>query len=192
MGVYLKTLLAVVIVTFADWLLHRMAWWHMPEGPLEIFYGVFGVVYAIIVGFAMYEGSQQAQFLKPTVITLVYGLGFGMLLVLLLVPALLAILNDLSRPMTAMRRAARAPDRVVQGALACTGLAMLIWFGLTMVWPAVYGAPIGAMSGLYAAEDGIAILQMGLGAFLAGAAVILVLSVTVSGLVYSRLKGSTT
>ncbi|MBO9445662.1 efflux RND transporter permease subunit [Ruegeria sp. R14_0] len=140
----------------------------------------------------LYEGSQQAQFLKPTVITLVYGLGFGMLLVLLLVPALLAILNDLSRPMTAMRRAARAPDRVVQGALACTGLAMLIWFGLTMVWPAVYGAPIGAVSGLYAAEDGIAILQMGLGAFLAGAAVILVLSVTVSGLVYSRLKGATT
>ena len=64
----------------------------------------------------LYEGSQQAQFLKPTVITLVYGLGFGMLLVLMLVPALLAILNDVSRPMTAMRRAIRAPDRVMQGA----------------------------------------------------------------------------
>ncbi|WP_170426966.1 efflux RND transporter permease subunit [Ruegeria arenilitoris] len=140
----------------------------------------------------LYEGSQQAQFLKPTVITLVYGLGFGMLLVLLLVPALLAILNDLSRPMTAMRRAARAPDRVVQGALACTGLAMFVWFALTMVWPAVYDAPIGALSGLYAAADGPAILQMGLGAFLAGAAVILVLSVTVSGLVYTRLRGSLT
>jgi multidrug efflux pump subunit AcrB len=36
----------------------------------------------------LYETSQQAQFLKPTVITLVYGLGFGMVLVLLVVPAL--------------------------------------------------------------------------------------------------------
>lgn len=35
----------------------------------------------------LYEGSSHAQFLRPTVITLVYGLGFGMLLVLLVVPA---------------------------------------------------------------------------------------------------------
>ncbi|MDP4990979.1 MAG: efflux RND transporter permease subunit, partial [Marivita lacus] len=36
----------------------------------------------------LYEQSSQAQFLKPTVITLVYGLGFGMFLVLLIVPSL--------------------------------------------------------------------------------------------------------
>ncbi|MCG7520244.1 efflux RND transporter permease subunit [Ruegeria sp. Ofav3-42] len=137
----------------------------------------------------LYEGSQQAQFLKPTVITLVYGLGFGMLLVLLLVPALLAILNDLSRPMTAMRRAARAPDRVVQGAVACTGFLLLLWFGLTMVWPAMNGAPVGVLSSLYGGEDGIAALQMGLGAFAAGAALILVLSVALSGVLFARLRG---
>ncbi|WP_170562596.1 efflux RND transporter permease subunit [Ruegeria atlantica] len=140
----------------------------------------------------LYEGSQQAQFLKPTVITLVYGLGFGMLLVLLLVPALLAILNDLTRPMTAMRRAARAPDRVVQGALACTGLALLLWFAVTMVWPAFTGAPLGVLSGLYAGESGMAILQMGLGAFVAGAALILFFSLAASGLVYARFKRSAT
>ena len=136
----------------------------------------------------LYEGSQQAQFLKPTVITLVYGLGFGMLLVLLLVPALLAILNDLARPMTAMRRALRAPDRMVQGALTGTGLALLLWFGVTMVWPAVFDAPIGVLSGLYPGEDGIAALQMGLGAFAVGAILILVLSIVLSGLLYARLK----
>lgn len=140
----------------------------------------------------LYEGSQQAQFLKPTVITLVYGLGFGMLLVLLLVPALLAILNDLTRPMTAMRRAARAPDRVVQGALACTGLALLLWFAVTMVWPAFTGAPLGVLSGLYAGESGMAILQMGLGAFVAGAALILFFSLAASGLLYARFKRSAT
>ncbi|WP_170762156.1 efflux RND transporter permease subunit [Ruegeria lacuscaerulensis] len=137
----------------------------------------------------LYEGSQQAQFLKPTVITLVYGLGFGMLLVLLLVPALLAILNDLSRPMTAMRRATRAPDRVVQAALAFTGLTLLLWFGLTMVWPAIFGSPIDGLSGLYPGEDGIAALQMGLGVFASGAVLILVLSIVLSGLLYIRLRG---
>lgn len=45
----------------------------------------------------LYESSQQAQFLKPTVITLAYGLGFGMLLVLLVVPALIAMQLDFSR-----------------------------------------------------------------------------------------------
>jgi multidrug efflux pump subunit AcrB len=137
----------------------------------------------------LYEGSQQAQFLKPSVITLVYGLGFGMLLVLLLVPALLAILNDLSRPMTAMRRALRAPDRVVQGAVTATGLALLFWFGVTMVWPALSGSPVGLLSGLYPGEGGVAALQMGLGAFLAGAVAILVLSIVLSGLLYVRLRG---
>ncbi|MBO9411608.1 MULTISPECIES: efflux RND transporter permease subunit [unclassified Ruegeria] len=136
----------------------------------------------------LYEGSQQAQFLKPTVITLVYGLAFGMILVLVLVPALLGILNDLSRPITAMRRAVRAPDRVVQGALAATGTALLVWFGITMVLPVVTGAPLGILSGLYGSADGLVALQMGLGAFVAGAVVILVLSIAASGLFFARLK----
>jgi Cu/Ag efflux pump CusA len=42
----------------------------------------------------LYEGSADAQFLKPTVITLVYGLGFGMVIVLLVVPAILAMQQD--------------------------------------------------------------------------------------------------
>ncbi|WP_170751891.1 efflux RND transporter permease subunit [Ruegeria lacuscaerulensis] len=136
----------------------------------------------------LYEGSQQAQFLKPTVITLVYGLAFGMILVLVLVPALLGILNDLSRPITAMRRAVRAPDRVVQGALAATGTALLVWFGITMVLPVITGAPLGILSGLYGSADGLVALQMGLGAFIAGAVVILVLSIAASGLFFARLK----
>ena len=136
----------------------------------------------------MYEGSQQAQFLKPTVITLVYGLGFGMVLVLLLVPALLAILNDVSRPMTAMRRAIRAPDRVVRAAAVGTGAAMLIWLGLTMIWPLLAGSPLGLLSSLYGGEKSMAVLQMGLGAFAVGAVVILVVSLILSGLFYVRFS----
>ncbi|WP_170332475.1 efflux RND transporter permease subunit [Ruegeria arenilitoris] len=137
----------------------------------------------------LYEGSQQAQFLKPTVITLVYGLGFGMLLVLLLVPALLAILQDMSRPMTAMRRAVRAPDHVVRGAVAMTGAILLAWFGVSMIWPAVTGAPLNMLSGFYPAEDGVAVLRMGLGVFLTGAVLILTISAIACGLLYARLSG---
>lgn len=136
----------------------------------------------------LYEGSQQAQFLKPTVITLVYGLGFGMVLVLLLVPALLAILNDISRPITAMRRAFRAPNKVVRTAAIGTGAAMILWLGATMIWPILSEGPIGLLAGLYGGEDGADLLRMGLGAFAAGAAVILAVSLLVSGLLYARFS----
>ena len=43
----------------------------------------------------LFETSRQAQFLMPTVITLVYGLGFGVFLVLVVTPALIAIQRDL-------------------------------------------------------------------------------------------------
>ena len=53
----------------------------------------------------LYETSQQAQFLKPTVITLCYGLGFGMFLVLLVVPAIIGIQMDAGRLSRSLRRA---------------------------------------------------------------------------------------
>ncbi|RVT82276.1 efflux RND transporter permease subunit [Rhodobacteraceae bacterium CCMM004] len=53
----------------------------------------------------LYETSSQAQFLKPTVITLVYGLGFGMVLVLLVVPALMAMQQDVGKQLRGLRRA---------------------------------------------------------------------------------------
>ncbi|SDX15766.1 Multidrug efflux pump subunit AcrB [Ruegeria halocynthiae] len=137
----------------------------------------------------MYESSQQAQFLKPTVITLVYGLGFGMVLILLLVPALLAILNDVSRPMTAMRRALRAPDRVVRAAVCVTGAVLAVWLGVSMIWPALTGAPVALLAGLYPGADGLGILQLGFGVFAAGAVLILLLGVVLSNLLYARLSG---
>ena len=68
---------------------------------------VFLTTATTIAGLAplLYETSKQAQFLKPTVITLVYGLGFGMVLVLLVVPVLLAIQADVGQQVRALRRA---------------------------------------------------------------------------------------
>ncbi|PVB60290.1 efflux RND transporter permease subunit [Labrenzia sp. 011] len=52
----------------------------------------------------LFETSRQAQFLLPTVITLAYGLGVGLLLVILLTPALLAVQSDFGQSMTSGRR----------------------------------------------------------------------------------------
>ncbi len=54
----------------------------------------------------LYEGSRQAEFLKPTVITLCYGLGVGLFLVLLVVPSLLVVQKDIGNFFTSLRRAA--------------------------------------------------------------------------------------
>jgi multidrug efflux pump subunit AcrB len=80
----------------------------------------------------LYETSQQAQFLKPTVITLVYGLGFGMILVLLVVPALVAVQADLGRRITAMRRALGGSNRAVRASVGLPALAVAGWFAATL------------------------------------------------------------
>ncbi|MGE4326358.1 MAG: efflux RND transporter permease subunit [Pseudodonghicola sp.] len=134
----------------------------------------------------LYESSQQAQFLKPTVITLVYGLGFGMVLVLLVVPALLAIQQDISRPLTALRRSIFSPNRAVKGAVAGTAAAMALWLAATMGWVLVEGALPGplarALPRLGAADPMLGALLV----FVVGALVILGLANLVAGLAYGR------
>ena len=72
----------------------------------------------------LYDRSNAALFLKPTVITLVFGLGFGLVIVLVVVPALLAMQQDFGRQMRALRRGLQAPGlRVVLG-VAALGIAV--------------------------------------------------------------------
>ncbi|MFL2790591.1 MAG: efflux RND transporter permease subunit [Paracoccaceae bacterium] len=52
----------------------------------------------------LFETSKDAQFLKPTIVTLVYGLGFGMLIVLFLVPAIVVVQRDCLSLVKAFRR----------------------------------------------------------------------------------------
>ncbi len=88
----------------------------------------------------LFEGSAQAQFLKPTVITLVYGLGFGMCLVLLVVPALMAMQSDVGQQMRALRRALNARAVGLRWGMRLAVLAMLGWFALTLGWLVATGA----------------------------------------------------
>ncbi len=131
----------------------------------------------------LYEQSQQAQFLKPTVITLVYGLGFGMVLVLLLVPALIAAQNDLVRPLTALRRGLRS--KAIRGAVGAALALVVAWLGATMLWPLATGALPAALRW---AVPGLTPMLAGLVLFPFGAAVLVLGVYLVSALRLPRRR----
>lgn len=127
----------------------------------------------------LFETSSQAQFLKPTVITLVYGLGFGMFVVLLLVPAVLALQLDVGKRVTAMRRALQARRRMGQAGILfglATG-AVSVWWVLVLGGPVLTGAAWGWASAI--------LPSTGFGAFLVFAAGAFVLVVGL-GLAFAR------
>jgi multidrug efflux pump subunit AcrB len=133
----------------------------------------------------LYETSADAQFLKPTVITLVYGLGFGMVIVLLVVPAILAMQQDVGDRMRSLRRgiAARRRQRGLALALAGLGLALAAAFALTL------GAQLvtGQMAGPLAALGGDT-LAAATAVFVAAAAAICVLAWLASGALALRRR----
>ncbi len=59
----------------------------------------------------LFETSRQALFLKPTVVTLCFGLGFGVVLVLLVTPVALAIEHDIRMALKSLRHAIAMPAR---------------------------------------------------------------------------------
>jgi predicted RND superfamily exporter protein len=131
----------------------------------------------------LYETSSDAQFLKPTVITLVYGLGFGMLIVLLVVPAILAMQQDIAKQVAALRRGfglgARQP--VVAVGLAVLGVAMAGLFAATLGSALLTGTMVGPLSGLGSGGVGAAF-----GLFVAGAAVLSLLGWVVAVTLHLR------
>ncbi|MCH2249477.1 MAG: efflux RND transporter permease subunit [Cognatishimia sp.] len=135
----------------------------------------------------LFERSVQAQFLKPTVITLVYGLGFGVLLVLLVVPALLAMQQDVSRQFTALRHAMRA--RATQVVMVPLSLLIAGWLTLTLGWSLNYDSLHPSVAA--ALPQGLPLEgNIGaLGLFLAGVLGLLIASYIVTGLVlYARRR----
>ncbi|MFK7836386.1 MAG: efflux RND transporter permease subunit [Sulfitobacter sp.] len=118
----------------------------------------------------LYEQSQQAQFLKPTVITLVYGLGFGMVLVLLVVPALMAAQHDIARQVAAMRRGLRAPVGSMRFGLGALWALILGWGALTLGWAVWQGMVHPVLGPLPTGLGALPATTAGLVLFLAGAA----------------------
>ncbi len=108
----------------------------------------------------LYEQSSAALFLKSTVITLVYGLGFGMVIVLLVVPATLAVQMDFARQVRAMRHGARVPGlrTVLWAATALVALAFAATLGRAL-WS---GTGVGAALGVFVMLAAVVVLAAGI------------------------------
>ncbi|MBD3664438.1 efflux RND transporter permease subunit [Sulfitobacter aestuariivivens] len=120
----------------------------------------------------LYEQSQQAQFLKPTVITLVYGLGFGMLLVLLVVPALIAAQHDIARQVKAMRRGVRAPVGALRWGMLALWALVLGWGAVTLGWAFWQGALHPVLDAALPVPQSLSAVNAALLLFVAGCAVL--------------------
>jgi hypothetical protein len=144
-----------------------------------------------VIGLAplLFERSQQAQFLKPTVITLVYGLGFGMVIVLLVVPALMAMQQDLARQITALRRALRFRHARLRGAMLTGVGVMLAWFGATMGAVMLTGALPAPMLAALPFVAGLSALMGALVVFVLGVAVLVTLLFLTIGAAHSLRLG---
>jgi len=132
----------------------------------------------------LFEKSSQAQFLKPTVITLVYGLGFGMILVLLVVPALLAAQQDVAMHMRSARRAVRAKGAALPVGLA--GLAMVAVLASTMGSVLVTEALPGFWQNLLPAGAAASPMATALALFLVGSAAIAFVAYALGALMMRR------
>ena len=160
------------------------------DGVADRFRPVLLTTLTTVLGLAplLYERSSQAEFLKPTVITLVFGLGFGMVLVLIVVPSLMAVQADLARAFRSLRRALSAgaprlrrtmgPAAAGMGALA---LALPMWVAVTGALP---GWLLGLWPELAEAPAGLAAV----GVFFLGALVLWLAAVVV--VLVSRRPGS--
>jgi multidrug efflux pump subunit AcrB len=126
----------------------------------------------------LYEGSSQAEFLKPTVITLVYGLGFGMVLVLMVAPALIAIGEDFARAKASVRRGLRYRDARVRGGYLAGLAALVAWLGVTLGWHVATGALPVPLSALVPGAG----LSAAFAIFLAGAALAVLVAYAVAAL----------
>jgi multidrug efflux pump subunit AcrB len=138
------------------------------DGVADRFRPVLLTTLTTVLGLAplLYEGSSQAEFLKPTVITLVFGLGFGMVLVLVVVPALLAVQGDALRALTALRRGLRGGPRSTRHALAVGALGMVALAAILPFWAAVTGALPGWLLRLWPGPDAAPVALASVGVFL--------------------------
>ena len=101
---------SIVLVTTAEEYARRRAFRPaLVDAAGDRLRAVFLTTATTVAGLAplLFERSTQAQFLKPTVITLAFGLGFGMVLVLIATPAMLAIREDAARAAASARRLLR-------------------------------------------------------------------------------------
>jgi multidrug efflux pump subunit AcrB len=176
----------VLVTTIDDYAEERGLIPAIIDGTADRLRPVMLTTLTTVLGLAplLYEGSSQAQFLKPTVITLSYGLGFGMVLVLMIVPALIAMQSDVAKQAAAARRALAAPrqSRLVGVSTTIAAIGIVGLFVATVGAQVVTGAPLLQV-------DGVTGLLPLAGLFIAGVAALL-LAVFVVFTIVMRLQST--
>lgn len=137
----------------------------------------------------LFERSSQAQFLKPTVITLVYGLGFGMVLVLLVVPALMAMQQDIARQIIAMRRAIGA-RRAGGFRLVIIGILALVavWLWVTLGWAIMHGELAPKIVAMFPKLAELPVMPVALAIFVGAVALVVLGAFVLGALLISWLR----
>ena len=123
----------------------------------------------------LFERSSQAQFLKPTVVTLVYGLGFGMVLVLLVVPSFVAMQYDVRRRVDAFKRGLRFRARGPRLILSALSAVVGIWLLVTVGYSAIYGSLLPLFAQLFPSLAAFSAMPAALLIFTLGLIVLIVL-----------------
>lgn len=158
----------VLVTTVDEYAEERGLFPAIIDGAADRLRAVFLTTATTVLGLAplLYETSQQAQFLRPTVITLTYGLGFGLVLVLLVVPAFLAVGHDIGRNAQSLRRGLSGRDRV-------PGLASVLALGVIGT-AGIFATTLGAtvvVGSLPSWLGGSASMAMALAFFIGGTAI---------------------
>ncbi|NVK35283.1 MAG: efflux RND transporter permease subunit [Rhodobacteraceae bacterium] len=96
----------VLVTTIDEYRLDRPFRQALIDGVTDRLRAVILTSATTVFGLAplLFETSRQAQFLLPTVVTLAYGLGVGLFVVILVTPALLAAQHDFGQSITSGRR----------------------------------------------------------------------------------------
>lgn len=127
------------------------------------------------LGPLLYERSSQAEFLKPTVVTLVFGLGFGMALVLIIVPSLIAIQNDFKRFRVSLMTGLTMRNLKIRALFVGSTLAICAWLLATMGWVIMFDRLPSGLQPLVSAVGGTNGIAAAFALFLAGSVLLITL-----------------
>lgn len=113
------------------------------DGTVDRLRAVLLTTLTTVLGLAplLYEGSTQAEFLKPTVVTLVFGLAFGLLLVLLVVPSIMAMQADIARQVQSAKRALQGRRWAMTLPAAAASVTAALLFAVLVLPLLLTGAP---------------------------------------------------